>query len=221
MLIRDSQDINALQWQKMDGLIPAIVQDAFDGRVLMQAYMNPEALACSLDSGKVTFWSRSRKELWTKGETSGNTLKLVAIHADCDKDCLLVLAIPSGPACHRDTDTCFDSDEHAVMPELAFLAGLERLVAQREDERPEGSYTTKLFEAGVKRIAQKVGEEGVETALAAVAGDREELVNESADLLYHLLVLLRASDVGLSDVTTVLSSRHLAGAIRVNYPTGQ
>ena len=216
MLIRDSRDINALQWQKMDGLIPAIVQDAFDGRVLMQAYMNPEALACSLDSGKVTFWSRSRKELWTKGETSGNTLKLVAIHADCDKDCLLVLAIPSGPACHRNTDTCFDSDEHAVMPELAFLASLERLVALREEERPEGSYTTTLFEAGIKRIAQKVGEEGVETALAAVVGDREELVNESADLLYHLLVLLRASDLGLSDVTAVLRSRHLDAGNGVN-----
>ena len=216
MLIRNSRDINALQWQKMDGLIPAIVQDAFDGRVLMQAYMNPEALACSLDSGKVTFWSRSRKELWTKGETSGNTLKLVAIHADCDKDCLLVLAIPSGPACHRNTDSCFDSDEHTVMPELAFLASLERLVALREEERPEGSYTTKLFEAGVKRIAQKVGEEGVETVLAAVVGDHEELVNESADLLYHLLVLLRASDLGLSDVTAVLRSRHLDAGNGVN-----
>jgi len=221
MLIRDSRDINALQWQKMDSLIPAIVQDAFDGRILMQAYMNREALASSLDSGKVTFWSRSRQELWTKGETSGNTLQLVAIHADCDNDCLLVLAIPSGPACHRNTDTCFDSDEHKVMPELAFLTGLERLISQRDVERPEGSYTTKLFEAGVKRIAQKVGEEGVETALAAVAGDREELINESADLLYHLLVLLRASGLGLSDVTSVLSSRHFDRAIRVNYPPGQ
>ena len=209
MLIRDSQDINALQWQKMDGLIPAIVQDAFDGRVLMQAFMNREALACSLDIGNVTFWSRSRNTLWTKGETSGNTLQPVAIHADCDNDCLLILAIPSGPACHRNTDTCFDSDQHKVMPELAFLASLERLVTRREAERPEGSYTTKLFEAGVKRIAQKVGEEGVETALAAVVSDRDELVNESADLLYHLLVLLRASGLGLSDVTTVLSSRHL------------
>ena len=216
MVIRDSQDINALQWQKMDGLIPAIVQDAFDGRVLMQAYMSREALACSLDSGKVTFWSRSREKLWTKGETSGNTLQLVAAHADCDNDCLLVLAIPSGPACHRNTDTCFDSDTHKVMPELAFLASLERLVARREAERPEGSYTTKLFEAGVKRIAQKVGEEGVETALAAVAGDHEELVNESADLLYHLIVLLRASDLDLSDVITVLGSRHRDSVIRVN-----
>jgi len=221
MLIRDSRDINALQWQKMDGLIPAIVQDAFDGRVLMQAYMNSEALASSLDSGKVTFWSRSRQELWTKGETSGNTLQLVTIHADCDSDCLLVLAIPCGPTCHRNTDTCFDSDEHKVMPELAFLTGLERLISQRDVERPEGSYTTKLFEAGIKRIAQKVGEEGVETALAAVAGDHEELINESADLLYHLLVLLRASGLGLSDVTRVLSSRHFDRAIRVNYPPGQ
>jgi phosphoribosyl-ATP pyrophosphohydrolase/phosphoribosyl-AMP cyclohydrolase len=221
MLIRDSQDINALQWQKMDGLIPAIVQDAFDGRVLMQAYMSREALGYSLDSGKVTFWSRSRNTLWTKGETSGNTLQLVAIHSDCDNDCLLILAIPAGPACHRNTDTCFDSDINKVMPELAFLSGLERLIAWREAERPEGSYTTKLFEAGIKRIAQKVGEEGVETALAAVVSDREELVNESADLLYHLLVLLRASSLGLSDVITILSSRHPDSAIRVKYSTGQ
>jgi phosphoribosyl-ATP pyrophosphohydrolase/phosphoribosyl-AMP cyclohydrolase len=208
MLIRDSQDIDTLEWQKMEGLIPAIVQDAFDGRVLMQAYMSEEAVRNSLDTGNVTFWSRSRQQLWTKGETSGNTLKLVAIHSDCDRDCVLVLAIPSGPACHRDTDTCFDSNTDKVMPELAFLAGLERLIAQREVARPEGSYTTKLFEAGVKRIAQKVGEEGVETALAAAVGDRKELVNESADLLYHLLVLLRASSLELSDVTSVLRSRH-------------
>jgi phosphoribosyl-ATP pyrophosphohydrolase/phosphoribosyl-AMP cyclohydrolase len=208
MLIRDSQDIDTLEWQKMDGLIPAIAQDAFDGRVLMQAYMSEEAVRNSLDTGNVTFWSRSRQQLWTKGETSGNTLKLVAIHSDCDRDCLLVQAIPSGPACHRDTDTCFDSNTDKVMPELAFLAGLERLIAQREVARPEGSYTTKLFDAGVKRIAQKVGEEGVETALAAAVGDREELVNESADLLYHLLVLLRASSIELSDITSVLRSRH-------------
>jgi phosphoribosyl-ATP pyrophosphohydrolase/phosphoribosyl-AMP cyclohydrolase len=208
MLIRDSQDIDTLEWQKMDGLIPAIVQDAFDGRVLMQAYMSEEAVRNSLDTGNVTFWSRSRQELWAKGETSGNTLKLVAIHSDCDRDCLLVLAIPSGPACHRDTDTCFDGNTDKVMPELAFLAGLEQLIAQREVVRPEGSYTTKLFDAGVKRIAQKVGEEGVETALAAAVGDREELVNESADLLYNLLVLLRASSIELSDITSVLRSRH-------------
>jgi phosphoribosyl-ATP pyrophosphohydrolase/phosphoribosyl-AMP cyclohydrolase len=207
MLIRDSADINLLEWKKMNGLIPAIVQDAFDGRVLMQAFMNAAALAHSLESGKATFWSRSRQQLWTKGETSGNTLEIVTVHADCDRDCLLVLANPSGPACHRNTDTCFD-EETGVSPDLAFIAELERLITRRESERPEGSYTTKLFEAGVKRIAQKVGEEGVETALAATAGDREELSNESADLLYHLLVLLRACDLSLADVVSILKSRH-------------
>jgi phosphoribosyl-ATP pyrophosphohydrolase/phosphoribosyl-AMP cyclohydrolase len=207
MLIQNTQDIDLLDWQKMDGLLPAIVQDSFDGRVLMQAYMNRESLARSLESGKVTFWSRSRQQLWTKGETSGNTLKLVAVHADCDGDCLLVMAVPAGPTCHRNTDTCFDNDL-AVAPKLSFLAGLERLVTEREIQRPDGSYTTRLFESGVKRIAQKVGEEGVETALAAVAGDQQELVNESADLLYHLLVLLRASGADLSEVMGVLQSRH-------------
>jgi phosphoribosyl-ATP pyrophosphohydrolase/phosphoribosyl-AMP cyclohydrolase len=207
MLIGNSPDIDALQWDKMNGLLPAIVQDAFDGRVLMQAYMNRDALAHTIESGNVTFWSRSRQQLWTKGETSGNTLALRKVHSDCDGDCLLVLAIPAGPACHRNTDTCFD-DEQRITPELAFLASLEHLIGQREAERPEGSYTTRLFEAGIKRMAQKVGEEGVETALAAAAGDRDELVNESADLLYHLLVLLRASKLDLSDVIDILRSRH-------------
>ena len=207
MLILNKPDIDQLAWQKMEGLLPAIVQDAFDGRVLMQGYMNPEALQHSLDSRRVTFWSRSRGELWTKGETSGNTLELVAVHADCDLDCLLVLAIPDGPTCHRNTDSCFDQAT-PVVPDLAFLAGLERLIRERSEQRPEGSYTTGLFEAGVKRIAQKVGEEGVETALAATAGDRDELINESADLLYHLLVLLRARETTLAEVITVLQSRH-------------
>jgi phosphoribosyl-ATP pyrophosphohydrolase/phosphoribosyl-AMP cyclohydrolase len=212
MLIRERKDIDALAWQKMDGLLPAIVQDAFDGRVLMQAYMNREALQTSLESGRVTFWSRSRQALWTKGETSGNTLELIAAHADCDSDCILVLAKPHGPSCHRGTDTCFDGalSDHGqnVAPGLSFLAGLERLICEREVQRPQDSYTTKLFEAGVKRIAQKVGEEGVETALAATAGDQEELVNESADLLYHLLVLLRARDLSLANVVETLKSRH-------------
>ncbi|NCF62836.1 MAG: bifunctional phosphoribosyl-AMP cyclohydrolase/phosphoribosyl-ATP diphosphatase HisIE [Gammaproteobacteria bacterium] len=207
MLIRNEQDSHQLDWEKTDGLIPAIVQDAFDGRVLMQAYMNRESLARTMECGSVTFWSRSRRQLWTKGETSGNTLKLVEIHSDCDNDCLLVLARPSGPACHRNTETCFDNGG-IVTPELAFLASLERLIAQRDSDRPKDSYTTSLFEAGVKRIAQKVGEEGVETALAATAGDGEELLNESADLLYHLLVLLRARNLELSDLTAVLRSRH-------------
>lgn len=208
MLIRDARDINAIDWQKMEGLVPAIVQDAFDGRVLMLAYMNREALAYSLDNGQVTFWSRSREELWTKGETSGNTLELKAVHADCDNDCLLVMAVPAGPACHRDTDSCFDNERKKAVPGLAFLAALERVITKREKERPDGSYTTRLFEAGIKRIAQKVGEEGVETALAAATGDREELVNESADLIYHLIVLLRASGLSLAEITAALESRH-------------
>ena len=207
MLIRDSRDLQALNWQKGEGLLPAVVQDAFDGRVLMQAYMNTEALAQTLDTGAVTFWSRSRQKLWTKGETSGNGLRLVAVHADCDNDCLLVLARPQGPTCHRETDTCFDQAK-PVRPGLSFLAALERVVEQRETDRPEGSYTTKLFEAGVKRIAQKVGEEGLETALAAVAADRDELTEEAADLLYHLLVLLHASGLSLQDVVQTLESRH-------------
>lgn len=207
MLIRDARDIQAVDWEKTDGLVPAIVQDAFDGRVLMQGWMNPEALANSLDNGLVTFWSRSRQKLWTKGETSGNGLRLVAVHADCDNDCLLVLATPEGPTCHRETDTCFDT-KRPVRPQLAFVSALERLVAERDRERPEDSYTTRLLEAGVKRIAQKVGEEGVETALAAATGDRKELANEAADLLYHLLVLLRASGLSLQDVVQTLESRH-------------
>ena len=208
MLIQDSRYITALDWDKMEGMMPVIVQHAFDGRVLMQAYMNQEALANSFDTGKVTFWSRSRDQLWMKGETSGNTLQMVEVHADCDSDCLLVLAVPSGPTCHTGSDTCFDEGQHHTAPGLAFLAELERVIAQRYADRPEGSYTTKLFDAGVKRIAQKVGEEGVEAALAAATGDTGELANEAADLLYHLLVLLRASGIKLEDITTTLESRH-------------
>ena len=207
MLIRDARDINAIDWEKTDGLVPAIVQDAFDGRVLMQAWMNREALSYTLDNRQVTFWSRSRQTLWTKGETSGNTLQLVAVHGDCDNDCLLVLVRPKGPACHRGTATCFDGRQ-PVIPSLSFLAALERVIAERYETRPEGSYTTRLFEAGSKRIAQKVGEEGVETALAAVGGDDTEIRNEAADLLYHLLVLLHDSGVTLDDVVGTLQARH-------------
>ena len=207
MLIRDSRDINNIDWDKMDGLVPAIVQDAFDGRVLMQAYMNREALAWTLDNLTVTFWSRSRRELWTKGKTSGNTLELVEVHADCDGDCLLVMARPAGPSCHTGTDTCFDTS-HPVIPELAFLAQLERVIAKRPADRPAGSYTTNLFNAGVNRLAQKVGEVGVETALAAASGEGEEQQTEAADLLYHLVVLLRASGLSLENITEVLESRH-------------
>ena len=195
-----------LAWEKMDGMLPAIVQDSFDGRVLMQGYMNQQALDATLESVKVTFWSRSQNKLWTKGETSGNTLDLVEIHVDCDRDCLLVHAVPEGPTCHLGSDTCFDTKEK-VSPDLAFLAELERVIAERYKSRPKGSYTTSLFESGVKRIAQKVGEEGVETALAAVAGDDDELLNESADLIYHLLVLLRSRNLGLEALIPVLKKR--------------
>jgi phosphoribosyl-ATP pyrophosphohydrolase/phosphoribosyl-AMP cyclohydrolase len=199
--------IDNLAWEKMDDLMPAIVQDAFDGRVLMQGFMNRDALTATLESGKVSFWSRSRQELWTKGETSGNTLDLVEIHVDCDRDCLLVRARPEGPTCHLGTDTCFDAEGN-VIPELAFLAELERVIAKRDVDRPKGSYTTSLFESGIKRIAQKVGEEGVETALAAAAGEDEEVLNESADLLYHLLVLLRSRKLELGSLVEVLKVRH-------------
>jgi len=200
-------DIDALDWEKMDGLIPAVVQDAFDGRVLMQAYMNRKALKATLDSKRVTFWSRSRKALWAKGETSGNHLELVSLHPDCDNDCLLVLARPHGPTCHRGTDTCFDGDK-PVAPDLEFLARLDALIANRKKERPPDSYTTQLFESGIKRIAQKVGEEGVESALAGASGDEGELLEEAADLVFHLLVLLRARNIKFSDLTSTLRSRH-------------
>ncbi len=200
-------DIDTLAWEKMNFLLPAIVQDAFDGRVLMQGFMNRDALEATIKSGSVTFWSRSRKQLWTKGETSGNSLKLQQVIADCDNDCMLVMATPSGPVCHLNTPTCFDC-EGGLKPSLQFLAELEKVISQRDRERPPGSYTTELLEAGTRRIAQKVGEEGVETALAASSGDDEETLNESADLIYHLLVLLRSRGLSLESLLSVLSSRH-------------
>ncbi len=200
-------DIDSLAWEKMNFLLPAIVQDAFDGRVLMQGFMSRDALEITLKTGKVTFWSRSREELWTKGESSGHSLALRQVIADCDKDSLLVLATPSGPVCHLNTPTCFDR-EGAQTPSLQFLSDLEKIILKRDEERPAGSYTTELLNAGVKRIAQKVGEEGVETALAAVVGNDEETLNESADLIYHLLVLLRSRKLSLDKLMAVLLSRH-------------
>ena len=203
-------------WEKMGGLLPAIVQDAFDGRVLMLGYMNAEALRVTAETGKVTFWSRSQEALWTKGETSGNTLNFVEAALDCDRDCLLVQAHPAGPTCHTGAPTCFDTPDEAQhggtrpgpRPDLAFLAELERVIRERDRLRPEGSYTTKLLEDGVKRIAQKVGEEGVETALAAAAGDTDELLEEASDLLYHLFVLLRSRQLDLADLLATLEARH-------------
>lgn len=208
MRIDQPEHIEQLDWSKGDGLLPATVQDSFDGRVLMQAWVNSEALQQTLQTGKVTFFSRSRQQLWTKGETSGHYLNLESMYADCDRDSLLILAEPDGPTCHRNTTSCFD-EEAAVFPELAFLAELENLIADRDRNRPTGSYTTSLFESGVRRIAQKVGEEGVETALAASNGDDEEVCSETADLLYHLLVMLRARNIDFRQIIKTLKARHL------------
>ncbi|EWS78234.1 phosphoribosyl-AMP cyclohydrolase [Xylella taiwanensis] len=191
-----------LDWAKGDGLLPAIVQDADTLRVLMLGYMNMEALEVTQRSRRVTFYSRSKQRLWTKGERSGHVLDLVAIDADCDADTLLVQARPHGPTCHLGRTSCFPSAPGQ------FLGTLDALVAERERDRPQGGYTTALFEKGIRRIAQKVGEEAVETALAAVAQADDALLDESADLLYHLIVLLRARGLSLADVVTVLEARH-------------
>ena len=198
----DSQE---LDWSKGDGLLPAVVQHWRSGAVLMLGYMNREALEQTRQSGKVTFWSRSKGRLWTKGETSGNHLVAKSVHADCDGDALIVHAEPVGPTCHLGTASCFGDDS---APSLAFLAELDALIARRALERPAGSYTTQLFDAGIRRIAQKVGEEGVETALAATAPDDGELLGESADLLFHLFVLLRARGKSLDDLAVTLAARH-------------
>jgi len=194
---------DSLDWSKGDGLIPAVVQHWRSGRVLMLGYMNRDAVAQTLQSGKVTFFSRSRQRLWMKGETSGHVLEMRSMHADCDGDTLLVLAEPSGPTCHRGTESCFTD----AAPSLAILSELDDVIASRERERPAGRYTTTLFDAGVRRIAQKVGEEGLETALAAVAQDQASIASETADLLYHVLVLLRARDVPLAEVAEELRRR--------------
>ena len=203
-MIVTSENSNTLEWEKMDNLLPAIVQDALSGKVLMQGYMNQDALATTLDSGKVTFFSRSKLRLWQKGETSGNTLDLVSVAADCDFDSLLVLANPNGPTCHTGVESCWFEGN---TPSFTFLADLERLLAARKGADPKSSYTASLYNKGIKRIAQKVGEEGVETALAATVHDKEELKNEAADLLYHLTVLLQASDMSLDDALSVLRER--------------
>ena len=199
---------DALAWSKGDGLLPAIVQDADTGSVLMLAYMNREALTETLARGRVVFFSRSRQQLWEKGETSGHTLELVDLVADCDHDTLLVTARPKGPTCHRNTTTCFGDGSALPADALRFLGRLESVIAQRLADQPEDSYTAKLFARGPKRMAQKVGEEGVEVALAATAGDDAELVSEAADLLYHLTLLLKAKGLSLSQVADELAARH-------------
>ena len=203
----DNTDFRRLDWAKGDGLLPAIVQHWLSGEVLMLGYMNVDALTQTQASGKVTLYSRSKQRLWTKGESSGHVLVLKSIRIDCDADTLLIQADPHGPTCHTGTSSCF-GDSADVRPPLGFLAELDALVAQRHAERPEGSYTTQLFDGGIRRIAQKVGEEGVETALAAVVQGDEELLGEAADLIFHLTVALRARGLSLGDVVGVLADRH-------------
>jgi phosphoribosyl-ATP pyrophosphohydrolase/phosphoribosyl-AMP cyclohydrolase len=186
-------------------LIPAIVQDARSGVILMQGFMNQDALAATFDKQKVTFYSRSKERLWTKGETSENYLEVVSVHTDCDFDSLLVLANPLGPTCHLGTQSCFGDD---AKPSLSFLAELEQVIVSRKDDDPSKSYTASLFAKDLSRSCQKVGEEGVEVALAAMKHDNDELTNESADLLYHLTVLLQRQGLSLADVVSCLQGRH-------------
>lgn len=195
-------DPATLDWAKVDGLMPAIIQDAATLRVLMLGYMDRDALDKTRASGRVTFFSRSKQRLWTKGETSGNHLELVEIRTDCDADTLLVSVRPHGPTCHTGATSCFGATPGN------FLGALDALVKQREHDRPLNSYTTQLFEKGPRHIAQKVGEEGVETALAGVVQRDEDLLGESADLLFHLIVLLRSRGLSVEDAVAVLETRH-------------
>jgi len=201
-------DVGTLDWDKGSGLLPAIVQHARTGRVLMLGYMNDAALRETLSGGRVVFYSRSRESLWTKGETSGNYLNVVDVSTDCDSDAILVLADPIGPTCHQGTESCFAAAAPTDAQRLAFLALLENIIANRIADQPESSYTAKLFAKGTGRIAQKVGEEGVETALAAVTRDDEGLVSECADLLFHVLVLLKSRELDLELVVEELKARH-------------
>lgn len=203
-------DVAALDFDKSGGLLPAVVQHAESGAVLMLGYMNREALRETLTRRRVVFFSRSRQCLWEKGETSGHTLALAAVRADCDRDALLVTASPAGPVCHLGTATCFGDDAPTGAGKLAFLGALESVIARRMADRPEGSYTARLHAEGPKRIAQKVGEEGLEVALAAVAETDAKLLAESADLLYHLLLLLKSRGLSLEQVVAELASRHAA-----------
>ena len=199
------QQRRELDWEKTDGLMPVIVQHAVSGEVLMLGYMNPEALDKTIESGKVTFISRTKQRLWTKGETSGNFLNVVNIAPDCDNDTLLIRVIPHGPTCHTGSKTCFGE---AVPETEGFIRYLQSVIRGRHAEMPEGSYTSKLFNRGVNKIAQKVGEEAVETVIEAVAQNREAMIYEASDLVYHLLVLLEATGCSIADLEKELARRH-------------
>ena len=201
-------DFGQIDFGKGDGLVPAIVQDASTGAVLMLGYMNREALDETLKRKRAVFYSRSKQRLWEKGETTGHTLDVVDVALDCDHDTLLVTAQPRGPACHNGTLTCFGDAPRSAAQELSFLAKLEGVIEQRALDKPENSYTARLLSKGTTRVAQKVGEEGVEVALAGVTDTNEKVIEESADLLFHLLVLLRARGIPLSRVVGLLKERH-------------
>ncbi len=195
-----------IDFEKCGGLVPAIIQDAKTSQVLMLGYMNQEALEKTQSTGLVTFFSRSRQTLWTKGETSGNHLRLVDIKVDCDNDTLLVRAIPTGPVCHTGTDTCW-GERNTANP-LLFLSQLQDFIEKRHEEMPEGSYTTSLFRDGLNRMAQKVGEEALELVIEATNGTNERMVYEGADMLYHLIVLLTSKGLRIEDLASELCVRH-------------
>ena len=194
-----------LTFDETTGLIPAIVQDSSTGKVLMLGYMNQEALEKTRRVGQVTFFSRSKQRLWTKGEESGNFLELVSLHEDCDQDALLVKAIPHGPTCHKGTDTCWGEENNE---QFGFLSDLEEVIRDRRENAPENSYVASLFSRGINKIAQKVGEEAVELVIESKDDSEELFLNESADLLFHHLILLQAKGYALSDVVEILKQRH-------------
>lgn len=195
-----------IDFDKMNGLVPAIIQDAVTKNVLMLGFMNQEAYQKTIETKKVTFWSRTRQCLWTKGETSGHYLHLVSIQVDCDNDTLLVKVHPEGPTCHKGTDTCWGEENH--LNPILFLSELQDFICQRHEEMPENSYTTSLFRKGVNKMAQKVGEEAVETVIEATNGTTENLIYEGSDLLYHLIVLLTGKGLRIEDLVTELAKRH-------------
>lgn len=200
-----SENSHELAWNKMDNLIPAIIQHHKTGAILMQGYMNQASLAQTISSEKATFYSRTKQDLWVKGETSGNFLNVKQILSDCDKDSLLIACDPIGPSCHLGTESCFPEQK---LSQQNFLSQLEQVIESRKNDAPEDSYTAHLFSRGTTKIAQKVGEEGVEVALAAVAETKDDLLGECADLFYHTLVLLQDQNIDLTEVMNVLQKRH-------------
>ena len=194
-----------LNFEKMNGLIPAIIQDCQTRKVLMLGFMNKEAYEKTIETGKVTFFSRSRQSLWTKGETSGNFLNVVSVKANCDNDTLLIQAKPEGPVCHTGTDTCWGEKNEA---DIFFLSYLQDFIEKRHKEMPKDSYTTSLFQAGINRMAQKVGEEAVETVIEATNGTDDRLIYEASDMIYHLIVLLTSKGMRIEDLARELQKRH-------------